>query len=65
MFIIIGAVVVLASIIIGFTMVGGQIGALIQINEYIVIVGAAVGSLLISAPLPVVKKIVGDRKSVV
>lgn len=59
MFMIIGAVVVLASIIIGFTMVGGQIGALIQINEYIVIVGAAVGSLLISAPLPVVKKIVG------
>ncbi len=59
MFIIIGAVVVLASVVIGFTMVGGQLGTLIQINEFITIAGAAIGGLLIQAPLPLLKKIIG------
>ena len=57
MFIIIGAVVVTVSFIIGYTMHGGQIGVLIQINEFITIGGVAFGSLMIMAPMEVIKKI--------
>ncbi len=59
MFIIIGFVVVLVSLVAGFTMAGGDLVLLIQISEFITIGGAATGSLLIMSPLPVVKKIVG------
>jgi chemotaxis protein MotA len=58
MFIIIGSVVVLGSLVTGFSMAGGNIGALIQISEFITIGGAAIGALLIMAPLPTIKKIV-------
>jgi chemotaxis protein MotA len=57
MFVIIGAVVVLASVVVGFTMVKGNLLSLIQINEFITIGGAALGSLLISSPLSLIKKI--------
>jgi chemotaxis protein MotA len=50
MFVIIGAVVVLASIIVGFTMAGGQLVVLFQISEFIVIGGAALGAMLIGNP---------------
>ncbi len=58
MFIIIGAIIVFASLIIGFSMEGGNLLLLLQISEFIIIIGAAIGSLLISAPLPVIMKIV-------
>jgi chemotaxis protein MotA len=58
MFVIIGIVVVIAGIVIGFTMPGGNLILLLQISEFITIGGAAIGSLLISAPLPLIKKIV-------
>ncbi len=58
MFIIIGAVVVLGSLVTGFSMAGGSIGALIQISEFITIGGAATGALLIMAPMPTIKKII-------
>ncbi len=60
MFIIIGAVVVLGSLVTGFSMAGGSIGALIQISEFITIGGAATGALLIMAPLPTIKKIISS-----
>lgn len=50
MFLIIGVVVVMGSIIAGFTMAGGQIGVLIQISEFIVIGGAGLGSIIIGNP---------------
>lgn len=59
MFVIIGAVVVLASVVVGFTMVNGNLLTLFQINELITIAGAAIGSLLISSPLSLIKKIIG------
>ncbi|MFH1194322.1 MAG: flagellar motor stator protein MotA [bacterium] len=59
MFIIIGAVVVLASLLIGFSMAGGNPVLLIQISEFVVIIGAAVGGLMISAPLSTLKKTIG------
>ncbi|MEW6049691.1 MAG: flagellar motor stator protein MotA [Candidatus Zixiibacteriota bacterium] len=57
MFIIIGAIVVLGGIIGGFTWEGGQILALNQPAELVIIAGAALGSLLIATPLSVIKNI--------
>ena len=50
MLIIIGFVVVLGAVLGGFLMAGGTIAVLIQPSEFVVIGGAAVGSLLISTP---------------
>ena len=58
MFVIIGTVIVFASLIIGYTMHGGKLALLIQLNEFIIIGGAAIGSVLTANPLPVVKKII-------
>lgn len=46
MFVIIGIVVALAATMVGYVMHGGQIGVLIQINEFIVIGGCGFGSFL-------------------
>jgi chemotaxis protein MotA len=51
-------VVVTISVVGGFMFAGGDVVLLIQPAEFIVIVGAAVGSLLISAPMGVIKKII-------
>lgn len=50
MFTVVGLVVVFASVLGGFAMAGGHFGILFQPNELVVIGGAAVGALLISAP---------------
>src|SRR5438067_7494035 len=47
MFLLIGTGVVLGSIVVGFTMAGGQISVLMQISEFIVIGGAGIGSVII------------------
>ncbi len=60
MFIIIGSVVVLGSLVTGFSMAGGNLAALIQISEFITIGGAALGALIIMAPLPTLKKIIAS-----
>ncbi len=54
MFIIIGLVIVFGSILMGFMMEGGKIGALMQITEFIIIGGCGLGSMLMANPLPVV-----------
>ena len=51
MFVIIGIVVVMGSIIAGYTMHHGNLAVLVQPTEFIIIVGAAVGSLLVANPL--------------
>lgn len=58
MFVIIGIVAVFGSLLGGFLMAGGNPITLIVIPEYVIIVGAAVGSLMIANPLPVLKKII-------
>lgn len=60
MFVIIGTVVVIVAVLVGFTMAHGQIGVLIQVSEFVTIGGAALGSMLISAPLSTLKKIVAE-----
>jgi chemotaxis protein MotA len=57
MFVIIGSVVVLASVLGGYILHGGPLLVLIQISEFIIIGGAAIGALLISAPANILKKI--------
>lgn len=56
MIIIIGAIIVFVSVIGGFMMAGGHPGSLIQVAEFVVIVGAAAGALIIMSP----KKVLMD-----
>jgi len=66
MIIIIGAIIVTGSVIGGFMMAGGHIGALLQISEYVVIIGSASGALITMAPKSVlinlVKQMIGALK---
>ena len=47
---IIGLIVVIGSVVGGFTMAGGKLMALFHISEIVVIVGTALGTVLISTP---------------
>lgn len=57
MVVIVGALIVLISVIVGFTMAGGKLGALIHVSEFITIGGAAAGSLVVMAPKKVLRDI--------
>ncbi len=59
---IIGLIVVFASVIGGFVMAGGPLPVLIQPNEFVVIGGAAIGSLIISAPGKVGSRVISAFK---
>lgn len=58
MFAIIGFVVVIGAIMGGYLMEHGKIAVLIQPAELVIIGGAALGTLLIANPLPIIIKIV-------
>jgi len=58
MFSIIGIVVVIGAVVGGYLMEHGNLKVLIQPAELVIIGGAAIGTLLIANPLPVVMKIV-------
>jgi chemotaxis protein MotA len=62
MMFLIGVVVVLGSVIGGYTMHHGVLGVLWQPNEFIIIIGAAIGSVFISNPLKVVKGVAKSLK---
>jgi chemotaxis protein MotA len=55
MFLIIGTLVVIGSVVAGFVMEGGKLLALWHPSEVIIIIGAALGSFIISNPIKVVK----------
>lgn len=57
MFSIIGIVVVIGAVIGGYLMEHGHLEVLVQPAELVIIGGAALGTLLIANPLPVIKKI--------
>ncbi len=57
MFVIIGFVVVIGSLLGGFS-IHGDVAALVQPVEFIIIGGAAIGAFLIANPLPVIKKVI-------
>lgn len=50
MFVIIGTLVLFGAILGGFTMHGGKVAALIQISEFIIIGGAAMGAMIVGNP---------------
>lgn len=60
MFVIIGIAVVIGSVVTGFLIAGGNLVLLIQISEFITIGGAAIGSILISSPPILLKKIMSQ-----
>jgi chemotaxis protein MotA len=60
MLLIVGALVVLGSVAGGYTWHGGHLLVLNQPSEFLIIGGAALGSLLIGTPVPVVKKLLGQ-----
>jgi chemotaxis protein MotA len=57
MFVIIGTIVVILAVLVGFTIAGGDVILLLQWSEFLIIVGAAIGSVMIAAPPALLKKI--------
>lgn len=64
MFIFIGVIVVIGSVLTGYVLEGGHILALNQPLEVLIIGGAALGAMLISTPLPVIKGIISQLTGV-
>ena len=60
MFLIIGLIAMMASVIVGFIMAGGKIVALIQVSEFIIIGGAGFCSLLAATSMKTVMSIFKD-----
>jgi chemotaxis protein MotA len=56
MIVIVGCIVVLGAVMAGFTMAGGNIGALIHPSEFVTIGGASLGALIVMSP----KKVMVD-----
>lgn len=50
MFVIVGLVVVFGSIVVGYTMHHGNLSVLMQVSEFIIICGAALGAMLVGNP---------------
>ena len=64
MLIFLGAFVVLGGVLTGFVLEGGQLLALNQPMEFLIIGGAALGSLIISTPVSVIKGIFTQLKAI-
>jgi chemotaxis protein MotA len=60
MFVLVGVAIVIVGVITGFLLAGGNLLLLLQYSEFITIGGAALGSFLISSPLPLIKKIIAE-----
>jgi chemotaxis protein MotA len=50
MVVIVGLIIVLVAVLVGFTMAGGHIGALIHLSEFVTIGGSSLGALIIMSP---------------
>ncbi|MGV3484716.1 MAG: flagellar motor stator protein MotA [Planctomycetaceae bacterium] len=55
MLVVVGMMIVIGSVIGGFTMAGGHVGALIHPSEIVTIGGAAFGAMVIMSPISVLK----------
>lgn len=64
MFAIIGILLVFGAVIGGFLMERGHIAVLVQPAEFLIIVGAGLGTLLIANPLHVLRSIASSTKSI-
>jgi chemotaxis protein MotA len=63
MFYIIGVVVVFSSVGIGYTMHGGSLAVLYQPSEFIIILGAGIGSIIIGYPVSCLGKLAKNFKN--
>lgn len=59
MIVIIGLLIIVASVVGGFSIAGGHLAALFHVSEIVVIVGIAFGTVLISTPGTVLKAMTG------
>jgi chemotaxis protein MotA len=64
MLLVVGAVIVLGAVLGGYLMHGGDVLVLNQPSEFIIIGGAAIGSLIIGTPGKVLKGLLGQLKGV-
>src|SRR5580704_5824659 len=66
MIVILGALIVLGSVCGGFVMAGGHPIALLHLSEFVIIVGAAVGAMVLMSPRKVlvslIKQLIGTLK---
>ncbi|HXE56792.1 MAG TPA: flagellar motor stator protein MotA [Gemmatimonadales bacterium] len=61
----IGLVIVVGSVLGGFSIAGGKIPALFHVSEFLTIAGTALGTVLVSTPAPVLKGLAGKLGRVV
>ena len=64
MLLVVGAVIVLGAVLGGYLMHGGDVLVLNQPSEFIIIGGAAIGSLIIGTPGKVLKGLLAQLKGV-
>src|SRR5580692_11260929 len=66
MIVILGALIVLGSVLGGFMMAGGHPLALMHASEFVIIVGAAVGAMVLMSPkkvlMDLIKQLLGTLK---
>ncbi|MFP4283681.1 MAG: motility-associated protein [Opitutales bacterium] len=60
MLIIVGSVIVMASMLVGFMLAGGNPIVLLHVSEFVVIGGITIGVFVISTPIGVMKKLMAD-----
>lgn len=65
MFSIIGILIVFGAIVGGYLMEHGNLQVLLQPAEMVIILGAAIGTLIVANPLPILKRIVGGMIGVI
>ncbi len=58
MVVIVGGIIVIGAVLIGFSMAGGHIEALIHLSELVTIGGATLGALVIMSPINVLKDLI-------
>lgn len=64
MLLIVGALIVIGSVLGGYLMHGGHLMVLNQPNEFLIIGGAALGNLLIGTPPSVLKQLMGQSTAI-
>ncbi len=64
MFSIIGLVVVFGAVIGGYLMHHGNLAVLVQPHEFVIILGSALGTLIVSTPVPTIKNLLAQLKGV-
>lgn len=64
MLMIVGLIIVFGAVMGGFLMAGGALDVLVQPSEFVTIGGAAIGSLIVSTPIAVLKEAVVQIKGI-